>query len=147
MCKPQSEGGQRCVAHTRPRYQAFIAEIDACPPGLFGRAQRERVRQRFEVDGENALNVVANHASTTGYKDIERDIDRTEILICDEAFFCGSSHELLPIVSIDDYELGDGGVGPVTAALQRLYFDVVAARRPDGMGWLTPVRPDALEPC
>jgi len=78
---------------------------------------------------------------------IERDIDRTEILICDEAFFCGSSHELLPIVSIDDYELGDGGVGPVTAALQRLYFDVVAARRPDGMGWLTPVRPDALEPC
>lgn len=80
MCKSKEEGGQRCTAHTRPRYDAFIAEIDACPPGMFGRAQREQVRQRFEMEGENAVNIVANHASTggrnPGWKDIERDIER-----------------------------------------------------------------------
>lgn len=70
---------------------------------------------------------------------VEREVDRTELLICDEAFLCGSGHEILPIISIDDYPVGDGVVGPVTSQLRDLYFDAVAGRVPVPEGWLTPV--------
>jgi branched-chain amino acid aminotransferase len=32
---------------------------------------------------------------------IERDIDRTELYICDEIFLCGTAAEITPIVSVD----------------------------------------------
>ena len=32
---------------------------------------------------------------------VEREIDRTELYVADEAFFCGSGYEITPIVSID----------------------------------------------
>src|SRR5437899_3156006 len=39
---------------------------------------------------------------------VEREIDRTELYVADEAFFCGSGYEITPIVSIDRFPLGDG---------------------------------------
>lgn len=69
----------------------------------------------------------------------EREIDRSEVYIADEAFLCGSSHEVQPIVSIDHYPVGDGAVGPLTRRIQSLYFDVVSGRLPKYRHWLTPV--------
>jgi branched-chain amino acid aminotransferase len=74
---------------------------------------------------------------------VERDIDRTELYICDEAFFCGSGQEVQPIVSIDHYEVGDGKVGPLTSAIQTLYFDIAKGRHAKYESWLTPVYPAA----
>ena len=70
---------------------------------------------------------------------VERDIDRTELYVCDEAFFCGSGHEVSPINSIDHYPVGAGEPGPITRQLQQLYFDVVTGRVPKYRHWLTPV--------
>ena len=70
---------------------------------------------------------------------VERDIDRTELYVCDEAFFCGSGHEVSPINSIDHYPVGTGEPGPITRQLQQLYFDVVTGRVPKYRHWLTPV--------
>ena len=47
---------------------------------------------------------------------VERDIDRTELYVAEEAFFCGSGYEITPILSIDRFPLGDGKVGPITQA-------------------------------
>ena len=47
---------------------------------------------------------------------VEREIDRTEVYVADEAFFCGSGYEITPIVSIDRFPLGDGRVGPADRA-------------------------------
>jgi branched-chain amino acid aminotransferase len=69
----------------------------------------------------------------------EREIDRTEVYLADEAFFCGSGSEVQPIVSVDHYELGDGSVGPLTDRIQRLYLDIAEGRVPKYSHWLTPV--------
>ena len=74
-----------------------------------------------------------------GLEVLERDIDRTELYVCDEAFFCGSGHEVSPINSIDHYPVGAGEPGPITRQLQKLYFDVVTGTVPRYRHWLTPV--------
>lgn len=74
---------------------------------------------------------------------VERDIDRSELYVCDEAFFCGSGAEVLPIASIDHYEIGEGKPGPVTRQLQKLYFDAVRGKLEKYRHWLTPVYPEA----
>lgn len=70
---------------------------------------------------------------------LEREIDRTEMYLADEAFFCGSAYEVLPITSVDRYLLGDGSIGPVTRQIRRLYHDVVRGATPKYKHWLTPV--------
>ena len=70
---------------------------------------------------------------------VEREIDRTELYVADEAFFCGSGYEITPIVSIDRFPLGDGTVGSTTRRLLTAYMNVVRGvdtRRPE---WRTPV--------
>ena len=80
----------------------------------------------------------------------ERDIDRSELYICDEAFFCGSGQEVQPIIEIDHYLVGDGKVGPLTSAIQKLYFEVVKGEHAQYRHWLTPVytnAPAELQPA
>jgi branched-chain amino acid aminotransferase len=74
-----------------------------------------------------------------GLEVVERDIDRTELYVCDEAFFCGSGHEVTPITSIDHYPVGEGVPGPITRRVQKIYFDVVSGAVPAYRHWLTPV--------
>ena len=69
----------------------------------------------------------------------ERAVDRTELYLADELFFCGTGQELQPIVSVDRYTVGDGDVGPLTARLRGLYRDIVHGREPRYTEWLTPV--------
>jgi branched-chain amino acid aminotransferase len=70
---------------------------------------------------------------------VERDIDRTELYVAEEAFFCGSGYEITPILSIDRFGLGAGGdVGPVTKRISSAYLDLVRGvdtRHPE---WRTP---------
>ena len=74
-----------------------------------------------------------------GVSVVEREVDRTEVYLADEALFCGSGHEVQPILSVDHYELGDGTVGPITRQMQSLYFDIAEGRVPKYRDWLTPV--------
>ena len=69
----------------------------------------------------------------------EREIDRTELYVAEEAFFCGSGYEITPIVSIDRFPLGDGQVGPITRRLQRAYMDIVRGADKQFAEWRTPV--------
>jgi branched-chain amino acid aminotransferase len=70
---------------------------------------------------------------------IEREVDRTELYIADEAFFCGSAWEITPITSVDRYPVGDGTIGPVTREIRKIYQDAVRGRAPKYKHWLTPV--------
>jgi branched-chain amino acid aminotransferase len=56
---------------------------------------------------------------------VERDVDRTELYTADEAFFCGTGIEVVPIVSIDRMNLGDGSPGEISKRMQNCYHDVV----------------------
>jgi branched-chain amino acid aminotransferase len=60
-----------------------------------------------------------------GLEVVERDIDRTELYVAEEAFFCGSGYEITPITSIDRFPLGDGHVGSITQKLLTAYMNTV----------------------
>lgn len=51
----------------------------------------------------------------------ERSIDRSELYIAEEAFMCGSSARVTPILSIDKRPLGDGKIGKITSQLGEAY--------------------------
>ncbi|MGH7155141.1 MAG: branched-chain amino acid transaminase [Acetobacteraceae bacterium] len=74
-----------------------------------------------------------------GVQVVERDVDRTEVYISDEAFFCGSGQEIQPIISLDHYPVGDGKPGPLTKKIQQLYFDIAAGKVAKYKHWLTSV--------
>jgi len=69
----------------------------------------------------------------------ERTIDRTELYICDEAFFCGTGVQIAAISCIDNRPVGDGHIGPITRRLRNLYFEIVRGRVPKYRHWCTPV--------
>jgi len=70
---------------------------------------------------------------------LEREVDRTELYLADEVFFCGSAWEITPITSVDRYPVGDGTIGPVTRKIRQIYQDVIRGRKPKYKHWLTPV--------
>lgn len=84
-------------------------------------------------------NTVMELAKDLGIETEERAIDRTELYISDEAFYCGTGAQISPIVSIDNRELGDGKVGPISKELQKLYFDVVRGKVAKYKHWCIPV--------
>jgi branched-chain amino acid aminotransferase len=70
---------------------------------------------------------------------VEREIDRTELYVADEAFFCGSGYEITPITSIDRFPLSDGKAGPITRRLSRAYLDIVRGVDKRYAEWRTPI--------
>ncbi len=71
----------------------------------------------------------------------EQQLPREMLYVADEIFFTGTAAEISPIRSVDKITIGDGKRGPVTAAIQRRFFDVVNGNIPDTHGWLTYVHP------
>lgn len=68
----------------------------------------------------------------------ERDIDRTELYDCEEAFICGTGPEIVPVTHVDRLPIGDGVPGSQTRRIQELYFAVVAGEVAAYGHWLTP---------
>lgn len=74
-----------------------------------------------------------------GVTTVIRRVSRSELYTADELFMTGTGAQVAPITSVDRRVIGNGDVGPISARLQKLYFDVVKGRRPDYVHWLTPV--------
>ena len=70
---------------------------------------------------------------------LERDVERTELYVADEAFICGTAVEVQAIGSVDRYQVGDGGTGPIVAQLIERLSGVVRGLNPQYDRWLTPV--------
>jgi branched-chain amino acid aminotransferase len=67
----------------------------------------------------------------------EKALPREMLYLADELFFTGTAAEITPIRSVDRQKVGTGSRGPVTAALQKAFFDVIECRVADEHGWLT----------
>lgn len=78
-------------------------------------------------------------AEDMGYKVHEKRITRDAVYCADEAFFTGTAAEVTPIRELDGRTIGSGTRGPVTAALQSVFFECVAGKRPGYESWLTKV--------
>ncbi len=67
----------------------------------------------------------------------ERSIDRTELYKSSEAFICGTSALITPILSIDKRPINGGQLGEMTKQLQESYNRILQGDDPDYSGWLT----------
>ena len=67
----------------------------------------------------------------------EKALPREMLYLADELFFTGTAAEITPIRSVDRHTVGAGSRGPVTAALQKAFFDVIECKAGDEHGWLT----------
>jgi branched-chain amino acid aminotransferase len=76
-------------------------------------------------------------ARRLGYTVREEMLPREMLYISNEAFCAGTAVEITPIRSVDKIVIGSGSRGPVTAALQRTYFEIINGEIPDTYGWLT----------
>lgn len=70
---------------------------------------------------------------------VERNISRTELYTCDEAFFTGTAAEVTAICEVDRRMVGSGEPGVITQKIRKEYLDVVHGRNEDHIDWLTPV--------
>ena len=78
-------------------------------------------------------------AEEMGYTVAARRITRDDLYIADEAFFTGTAAEVTPIREVDSRVIGSGKIGPVTARLQKAFFDVVNGKNDKYRDWLAPV--------
>lgn len=74
-----------------------------------------------------------------GIETQERDVDRTELYVADEAFFCGSGTEVSPIATIDKHIIGDGKVGPITKRISEVFFNIARGFDSSHEEWRYPV--------
>ena len=74
-----------------------------------------------------------------GLKFEERDIDRTELYIADEAFLCGSAIEISAIVNIDGYSIGNSEKGDITKKIHMFYLEIVSGKVEKYSSWLTKI--------
>lgn len=69
---------------------------------------------------------------------VERSIDRSELYICDEIFFCGTAVEVAPVTAVDHRPVGDGQPGAITQQLKALYTEATRGRLAAYRHWLWP---------
>jgi len=74
-----------------------------------------------------------------GLETTERQVDRSELYISDEIFFCGTGVQVAAVVEVDGRPVGDGKIGPVVEKIRDLYFDVVKGKVKKYKHWCTPV--------
>ena len=77
-------------------------------------------------------------AGELGYDVRTKRLTRDDLYIADEVFFTGTAAEVTPIREIDGRTIGAGKIGPVTAQLQKLFFDCVNGKDDRHSAWLTP---------
>jgi len=68
-----------------------------------------------------------------------REVDRTELYIAEEIFYCGTGQEIMPILSVDKMLAGDGKPGEVTRFLQDKFTEIVRGNNDEFKEWVCPI--------
>lgn len=79
--------------------------------------------------------------SELGLEVVERSVDRSELYLADEVLLTGTAAHITPVVELDHRPIADGKTGPISAQLQKMYFDIVVGRNPKYLHWCTPASP------
>jgi len=74
-----------------------------------------------------------------GLQVVERPVDRTELYVAEEAFFCGTGVQVVAIAKIDHRPVGTGKLGPIVKQIRDLYFDIVRGKVGKYRSLCTPV--------
>ncbi len=99
------------------------------------------------LDGITRNTVIELARDVLGLKVVERTIPKTEVYVTDEFFMTGTAAHVTPVLEVDGRPIGSGSIGPVTAELQKLYFEVVKGERDQYSHWLTSAYTPAATPA
>lgn len=91
------------------------------------------------LDGITRRSLIDLGVEDLDLKFTERPIGRSELYFADEMFLCGTGAQVTPVRSVDRRVVGEGGIGPITAKLQKHFQDVVHGRVAHRKNWLTPL--------
>lgn len=75
-------------------------------------------------------------ARELGYEVREQNMPREVLYVADELFFTGTAAEVSPIRSVDGIVVGAGRRGPITTAIQTMFFGLFNGETEDKWGWL-----------
>ena len=113
----------------------IILDCDGAFIGRAGQVRLNHVRiMRVQYRG-----FIRSSEKVIGMPVLERSIDRTELIICDEVFLTGTAAQITAVTMVDHHPVGDGKMGTVAMQLRELFQDVVRGRNPAFQSWLTPV--------
>jgi len=93
------------------------------------------------LEGITRRTVIMLMKAELGIEVVERPIDRTEVYLAEEAFFCGTGVQVAAITQVDHRPIGNGSLGPIAKELRRVYFDAVRGRAPKYRDLCIPVYP------
>ena len=99
------------------------------------------------LDGITRNTVIELARDVLGLHVEERTIPKTEVYVTDELFMTGTAAHVTPVLEVDGRPIGNGGIGPITAELQKLYFEVINGKRDEYAHWLTPTYTPAAAPA
>jgi branched-chain amino acid aminotransferase len=93
------------------------------------------------LEGITRRTVIQLAREELGMTVVERSIDRSEVYLAEEAFFCGTGVQIAAITRVDHRPIADGKMGPFVTRLRDLYFRIVRGMEPKFRAWNTPIYP------
>ncbi|TSC87703.1 MAG: branched-chain amino acid aminotransferase [Microgenomates group bacterium Gr01-1014_16] len=85
-------------------------------------------------------NTILQLAKDLNILTVERSIDRSELYIADEAFFCGTGVQVAWISEIDKRPVGNSQIGPITSRIQTAFFSLVHGKMKKYSSWVYPIK-------
>ena len=78
-------------------------------------------------------------ARDLGIEVVEREMDRSELYVADDAFLVGTAVSVVPVIEVDNRPVGDGTPGRLATQLRETYLRIVRGQEPRYRDWCTPV--------
>jgi branched-chain amino acid aminotransferase len=78
-------------------------------------------------------------AKDLGFSVIEKDLTFDDLLDADETFFSGTAVEITPITKVEQKNIGNGSIGPITEELQLKYSEIVTGQDENYQSWLSKI--------
>lgn len=91
------------------------------------------------LEGVTRRTIVEMAEGELNLKVESRQIDRSELYIADELFFCGTGAQIAPIIEVDRRPIGSGSAGPISTMIKDKYISLCRGEMPQYHHWLTPV--------
>ncbi len=79
-------------------------------------------------------------AADLGIPTEQRSIDRSELYLADEAFFCGTGVQVAWIETIDGRTIGTGTPPAMVEQIRQILFDTFRGKSDRYADWITPLK-------
>lgn len=91
------------------------------------------------LEGITRDTIIRLYHEATGFAVSERTVDKSELYLADELFYCGSGKEVAAIRSVDGIMLRQEAPGDITKSISESYFAVARGESARHKDWLTTV--------